>query len=489
MPEKNRNRDKELEEFLRYTQDQMSDEERNAVERSLQQDPFAAEALEGLSSLSPEEARDGLARLSDRLSSRVARRKIQPGSTRIIWYRMAAAVAVLLVVTSVLFTLFNDRIGQLDRKVAESPDKEKEAPVQVSPTDDQPESMYQEMKAIQDEAKQEQKELPEEEESSPVKPTQREPAVTVLTEPKLDTSDEAELPREAVADIPSVEATEEALARKRVSDLEAEEKTERAAAPLARKEEAGVAEIAAPAVAAERQPAARSRKRQAAVPSQPDAMPANKKLTISGVVISAEDEQPLPGALVALKGNHTVTVTDLNGNFEIPISADSNNILTARFIGMEPQEIPVKSDEEMRISMVPDARQLGEVVVIERVPGKFAQPAGYTKTFAEYDATQDNSAYPGALPEGGTMKFQEYIKENLRFPENEFTLTRAEVFLGFVVGKNGRPEQIVVLRSPGKNFSDEAMRLLGNGPDWEPVYQDGRYVPQSNQIRILFKKD
>jgi len=41
--------------FLRYTENKMSDKERNAFEKNLQKDPFDSEALEGLSTLSPEE--------------------------------------------------------------------------------------------------------------------------------------------------------------------------------------------------------------------------------------------------------------------------------------------------------------------------------------------------------------------------------------------------------------------------------------------------
>ena len=63
MSERNKHRKKELEDFIRYSQDQMSDEERNAFERSLQRDPFDAEAMEGLSSITPEEARADLAGL------------------------------------------------------------------------------------------------------------------------------------------------------------------------------------------------------------------------------------------------------------------------------------------------------------------------------------------------------------------------------------------------------------------------------------------
>ncbi|MEE9463523.1 MAG: hypothetical protein V3V53_16915, partial [Bacteroidales bacterium] len=73
MSEKSKNRKKELEDFLRYSQDQMSEEERNAFERSLQQDPFDAEALEGLSLITPEEASVDLAGLKDQIQMRTAR--------------------------------------------------------------------------------------------------------------------------------------------------------------------------------------------------------------------------------------------------------------------------------------------------------------------------------------------------------------------------------------------------------------------------------
>ncbi|MCK5567513.1 MAG: hypothetical protein KAI62_06335, partial [Actinomycetia bacterium] len=82
MSDRSKNRKKELEDFLRYSQDQMSEEERNAFERSLQQDPFDAEALEGLSSITPEEARDDLASLRDKVSKRTTKRIETTRTTR-----------------------------------------------------------------------------------------------------------------------------------------------------------------------------------------------------------------------------------------------------------------------------------------------------------------------------------------------------------------------------------------------------------------------
>ena len=135
MTDRDKNRGLGLEDFLRYARDQMGNRERNDFEKLLQQDPFAAEALEGLSSLAPEEARADLARLKERLQSRISGRKADIRNNRTILYRVAATVAVLLVVTSVLYMIFNNRMGQLERKVAESPVTEQEKAVPASPSD------------------------------------------------------------------------------------------------------------------------------------------------------------------------------------------------------------------------------------------------------------------------------------------------------------------------------------------------------------------
>ena len=174
MSEKDKNRKKELEDFLRYTQDQMSEEERNAFEKSLQQDPFDAEALEGLSSITPEEARTDLVGLQDLIQKRVARTSLTKRNTRTMWYRIAAAVAVLLVVTSVLFTLFNDRLGQLDSKVADSPEVEKEVISPAPPAEKAAVESSDEIRPIQSKVEDVGAEVPEKKESTLFKPVKAE---------------------------------------------------------------------------------------------------------------------------------------------------------------------------------------------------------------------------------------------------------------------------------------------------------------------------
>jgi hypothetical protein len=473
MSEKSKNRKKELEDFLRYSQDKMSEEERNAFERSLQQDPFDAEALEGLSLITPEEASIDLAGLKDQIQMRTARQSQAKLNTRTMWYRIAAAVAVLLVVTSVLFTVFNDRLGQLDRKVAESPEAEKEAASASAPAEETQVESFDEITPVNSKVGGVESEAPEKKETIQFN------SVEGKAEPEVE------------SEIITKEIIEEELAREELADIQIEAAEEVEVTELAVEEDVHVDEVTAPApaMAMDRQAVAKSRKRETAEQLQMAGAAAAEQRTISGVVISGEDEQPLPGVVVAVKGSSTGTVTDLEGKFQISIEDDSQNTLIAQFIGMEPKEIPVEDEDELMITLEPDAISLEEVVVIGTGPSKIAQPVGYSVKVAVDTEEQRDQDYSSATPVGGKKEFNEYVKSNMLFPEYDDVLTRAVVVLNFVVGSDGRPTQVFVLKSPGKAFSDEAIRLLMDGPDWKPAEKNGKYYQEPNRIRIVFKKE
>jgi TonB family protein len=483
MSDRSKNKKKELEDFLRYSQDQMSDEERNAFEKSLQQDPFDAEALEGLSSITPEEARADLAGLQDQIQKRLARQSKNKRNTRAMWYRVAAAVTVLLVVTSVLFTLFNDRMGQLDRKVAESPEAEKEALSPAPLVEKTAVESSDEITPIQSKAEDEGADASEIKETIQLKSEAVEGETEIIAE--VETGVEA--------DIISKEIIEEELAREELADIQIEETEEVEADIIAVEssvaEEIRADEVAAPAMALERPAAAKSRKREKAEQLQMAGAVAAEQRTISGVVISGEDEQPIPGVIVAVKGSTEGTVTDLEGKFQISLENDSQNTLIAKFIGMEQKEISFQEQEELMITLEPDAISLEEVVVIATAPKTIAQPTGYAVALAESDADPNKSDYRSATPVGDIKEFNEYVKSNMQFPEHGDVLTRAVVVLNFVVGSDGRPTQVFVLKSRGKAFSDEAIRLLLEGPDWQPAEKDGKYFQEHIRIRIVFKKE
>ena len=60
---------------------------------------------------------------------------------------------------------------------------------------------------------------------------------------------------------------------------------------------------------------------------------------ISGVVISAEDLQPLPGVNIVVQGTSIGTFTDTQGNFTMELENPEGQTIVASYIGMESEEV------------------------------------------------------------------------------------------------------------------------------------------------------
>ena len=85
--------------------------------------------------------------------------------------------------------------------------------------------------------------------------------------------------------------------------------------------------------------------------------------SVSGKVISSEDNQGIPGVNVILKGTTTGTVTDINGSYSIEVNSD-NDILVFSSVGYTTQEIVVGSRSVIDVTMGVDVKSLQEIVVI-----------------------------------------------------------------------------------------------------------------------------
>lgn len=83
---------------------------------------------------------------------------------------------------------------------------------------------------------------------------------------------------------------------------------------------------------------------------------------ITGIVISAEDNEPIIGASVLVKGSTTGAVTDLDGKFTITDAPAGAKILQVSFVGMVTQEVPI-TPGTIRVTLKNDAKLLDEVVV------------------------------------------------------------------------------------------------------------------------------
>jgi len=82
---------------------------------------------------------------------------------------------------------------------------------------------------------------------------------------------------------------------------------------------------------------------------------------ITGTVISMEDNMPVIGASIVVKGTTTGTVTDMDGNFVLEVPSDAR-FLQISYVGMESQELRIRPDMGT-IRMAADSQNLDEVVV------------------------------------------------------------------------------------------------------------------------------
>ena len=82
---------------------------------------------------------------------------------------------------------------------------------------------------------------------------------------------------------------------------------------------------------------------------------------VTGVVISEEDNLPIVGASVLIKGTNTGTVTDIDGKFTLGnIPANAKKVIIS-FIGMQSRELDIKP--ELNVILKSDTEVLDEVVV------------------------------------------------------------------------------------------------------------------------------
>jgi TonB-linked SusC/RagA family outer membrane protein len=84
--------------------------------------------------------------------------------------------------------------------------------------------------------------------------------------------------------------------------------------------------------------------------------------TVTGTVLD-EQNKPLPGVTVIIKGSSTGTVTDDKGDFGIAVGS-KDVVLIFSFIGYDTQEIKVDNKTVINVAMVPSSKALNDVVVV-----------------------------------------------------------------------------------------------------------------------------
>lgn len=88
---------------------------------------------------------------------------------------------------------------------------------------------------------------------------------------------------------------------------------------------------------------------------------------------------------------------------------------------------------------------------------------------------------------GGIKQFYEYLSKSIKYPkmaqENNI---QGKVFLSFIVEKNGFLTDVKITRGLGSGCDEEALRVIGESPSWNPGLQNGNPIRVKYNINVNF---
>ena len=121
--------------------------------------------------------------------------------------------------------------------------------------------------------------------------------------------------------------------------------------------------------------------------------------TVSGRILSGDDNSALPGVNVAVKGTTRGTTTDANGEYRLTVPS-GQAVLVFSAVGFITQEITVGNQSAINLTLNTDSRSLNEVVVVGYGTQKKSQTTGAissvsAKEIAELPITNARQALQG----------------------------------------------------------------------------------------------
>jgi hypothetical protein len=93
-----------------------------------------------------------------------------------------------------------------------------------------------------------------------------------------------------------------------------------------------------------------------------------------------------------------------------------------------------------------------------------------------------------AEPDGGMEKYMLDIEKSLRYPKNGSGKKELVVLL-LTIDQRGDISKIDVKRSPGENYSIEAIRAVQRGADWIPASNKGFPADDTVKLKIRFNPE
>ena len=132
--------------------------------------------------------------------------------------------------------------------------------------------------------------------------------------------------------------------------------------------------------------------------------------------------------------------------------------------------------------------EMPEPEVEEAVRGKMPAPVDTIRPINNDEKVLTGVVeYQPQFP-GGIKACEQFIKENLRYPDTESDV-QGRVIVSFLVERDGSLSDIKVVRGLDPAFDEEALRVVKMMPKWSPGATDGKISVMRYTIPVIFKNE
>lgn len=461
-----RNRKTDIEKYLRG---ELSSSEMHALEKEALNDPFLAEALEGVEQAGADNFLYDLHHIKRSVHDR-ARRRSEKNNRMIRLWGMTSAVAatVLLVAVAgyVVIDVLREQAAErrASRDLAMLQEIEGEEDTVYIPL---PKEAI--VTSAQIESRRDPLRLRRAPVASSIPPVTQGALAGELQENPVESKEETATDDEAAKEKLQLATQEAARQRERQEAEEAAGKLEIARADVPETKAAEKPAEVSTRDADKKQRRTAGAEAQSRTPSTQESF-SRDYIQLRGTVVSAGDGKGLPGVNIVIKGTRNGTVTDAEGNYSLTVPADNAEVLFS-FIGFSTQEVAVAGQTELNVQLQEDISALSEVVV-----------TGYAREgIAEPDRT-----FSFAEPHGGRAGFRDYLSGAVKYPQQAIeSKTEGKVTVRFTVEPNGTLTDFEVLRGIGSGCDEELIRAIKEGPSWAPSSQGS--TPLRDKVKVRYK--
>jgi hypothetical protein len=195
---------------------------------------------------------------------------------------------------------------------------------------------------------------------------------------------------------------------------------------------------------------------------------------LSGVIkgqVTDQNNNPIANAYVQITKENNNILTDKTGYFKLPVS-DSVVDVAVNVTGYGTQNFRLQNNTGInQLQLQPANAALNKVPVT---------PSKYNKS--GIGSNLPNNIIHEAEPVGGWLAFDQYLEKNKKTPASNIA-PAGQVIVSFEVNKKGILSRFKIEQSLSKAYDDEAIRLITQGPAWK-MLKKGRKARVTVMVRF-----